>query len=297
MYKVIYDCDNTMGVKKCDVDDGLTLLYLLGREDVNILGVTTTYGNSTIDIVYNNTMKMFEELDIKNIPLFKGAPSPDNRQSAAAEFLAKKVAENPKEITILATGSLTNLLAAYEIDTNFFDNVKEIVLMGGILEPLIINNKHLDELNFSCDPKATYTVLSSKTKVTVITGHICLQALFGENEYKRLMENEKIKIFKYIKNKTTHWFEFIMEEFGIKGFYNWDVVAGVYFTNPELFDENIQNVISMPNDLKTGLLKIDSFSTKGYKINIPTRIKDINYFNEIVFNSWANADKKAKVNL
>lgn len=47
MKKVLFDCDNTMGLPGRDVDDGLALLYLLGREDVDLKGVTTTYGNSS----------------------------------------------------------------------------------------------------------------------------------------------------------------------------------------------------------------------------------------------------------
>ena len=37
---VIYDCDNTMGVAGCDIDDGLTLLFLLGCRDIDLIGVT-----------------------------------------------------------------------------------------------------------------------------------------------------------------------------------------------------------------------------------------------------------------
>ncbi|QEK12991.1 nucleoside hydrolase [Crassaminicella thermophila] len=290
MHKIIYDCDNTMGVKERDVDDGLTLLYLLGRNDIDLLGVTTTYGNSTIDIVHNNTIQMFQDLGINNIPLHKGAPSPNHRQSAAAEFLVDMTKKYPGEITLLATGSLTNLYGAYKLDNNFFDNLKEIVLMGGIVKPLIINGKNLDELNFSCDPEATYKVLSSNAKVTILTGHICLQAVFGEAEFDRLMNNESIKIYQYIKQKTLPWYEFIMKEFGIKGFYNWDVVSAVYVTNPELFDENFQKVISSTEDLKTGYLKIDPDSSTGYVVNIPTIIKDIHKFNEIIFEAWKNVN-------
>ena len=43
--RVIFDCDNTMGQPYREVDDGLTLLYLLGRSDVELLGITTTFGN------------------------------------------------------------------------------------------------------------------------------------------------------------------------------------------------------------------------------------------------------------
>lgn len=286
MHKIIFDCDNTMGVKNCDVDDGLTLLYLLGREDIDLLGVTTTFGNSEIDIVHKNTEKMFDELKINNLPLYKGAPSSANRQSEASQYLARMAKEYPGEITLLATGSLTNLLGAYELDSDFFSNLKEIVLMGGITKPLIINGKNLDELNFSCDSKASYEVLSSGAMVTVLTGHICLQALFGDNEYKRLMERDSKKIYQYIRNKTIDWFEYVMNEFGIQGFYNWDIVAAVYITHPQLFDRKLKKVISTPEDLKKGYLKIDQESYSGYEVNIPTRIEDINRFNNIVFEAW-----------
>lgn len=288
MRKVIFDCDNTMGIKNCDVDDGLTLLYLLGRQDIDLLGVTTTFGNSKIDIVHDNTLRMFDELKITNIPIYKGASSPQYRQSEAASYLANIVKKYPGEITLLGTGSLTNLLGAYELDNSFFTNLKEIVLMGGITEPLIINGKNLNELNFSCDSEASHRVLSSNTKVTVLTGHICLQALFGEKEYKRLMENSTINIYKYIKNKTIDWFEFIMDRFQIKGFYNWDIVAAVYITHTELFNENIKKIISTPKDLDKGYLIINSSQQSSYEVNIPTHIGDINRFNDAIFEAWKN---------
>jgi inosine-uridine nucleoside N-ribohydrolase len=277
-----------MGIKNCDVDDGLTLLYLLGREDIDLLGVTTTFGNSKIDIVHDNTLRMFDELKITNIPIYKGASSPQYRQSKAASYLANIVKKYPGEITLLGTGSLTNLLGAYELDNSFFTNLKEIVLMGGITEPLIINGKNLNELNFSCDSEASHRVLSSNTKVTVLTGHICLQALFGEKEYKRLMENSTINIYQYIKNKTIDWFEFIMDSFQIKGFYNWDIVAAVYITHTELFNENIKKIISTPKDLDKGYLIINSSQQSSYEVNIPTHIGDINRFNDAIFEAWKN---------
>jgi len=102
MQKVIFDCDNTMGIYGCDVDDGLTLLYLLGRKDINILGVTTTYGNNNLESVYENTKTMFNELDINHIPLLKGAYDAKNRHSESADFLVDIVNKNPNDITILA---------------------------------------------------------------------------------------------------------------------------------------------------------------------------------------------------
>lgn len=285
MHKVIFDCDNTMGVPDRDIDDGLALLFLLGRKDVDIMGITTTFGNSTIDIVHQNTEKMLRDLKIDAIPLHKGAATKNYRHSSASKFLADMAKEHKGEITLLATGSLTNLLGAYEIDSTFFHNLKQIVLMGGITEPLIINKKNLEELNFSCDPEAAHRVLSSNSMVTVLTGQICLQAFFGENELNR-MQNDDHPIYKYIAKSAENWYKTIMEGFQVYGFYNWDIVAALYITHPELFDINISNVISTKEDLQRGYLKISDSNINAYMVNIPTKISDMDMLKKAIFEAW-----------
>lgn len=73
---LIFDCDNTMGVPNHDVDDGLALLYVLGCPEVDLLGVTCSFGNSTQDTVYRNTRRLLQEWGRGDIPVFRGADSP-----------------------------------------------------------------------------------------------------------------------------------------------------------------------------------------------------------------------------
>ena len=68
MKRVIYDCDNTMGLPLKEVDDGLTLLYLLGRPDIELLGVTTTFGNGTAGQAYAQTQKLLQQAGRAEIP-------------------------------------------------------------------------------------------------------------------------------------------------------------------------------------------------------------------------------------
>lgn len=69
MKKIIFDCDNTFGVKDCDVDDGLALMYLLGNRETQLLGITSTYGNSSLDVVQAVNLRMLEELGRRDIPV------------------------------------------------------------------------------------------------------------------------------------------------------------------------------------------------------------------------------------
>ena len=204
MKHVIIDFDNTMGVPGCDVDDGLALLYLLGKpEDVVVEGICCTYGNSDIDTVAGNTRRICRELGL-HVPVFKGGASALDPTSDAARFLAEAVAKRPGEISILATGSLTNLRGAAELNPAFFSQVREIALMGGITETLLVNGRVLDELNLSCDPQASCQVLGAACPVVDATAQACLPAVFTQDRFARELGADS-----WLMRQAKAWFDFM----------------------------------------------------------------------------------------
>ena len=48
-------------------------MYLIGNSNIDLLGVTTTFGNSHIEDVFQATTKLFNDLNLTDIPLKKGA--------------------------------------------------------------------------------------------------------------------------------------------------------------------------------------------------------------------------------
>ncbi len=290
MRKIIHDCDNTLGIPGCDVDDGLALLYLLGDPEAEVLGVTTTYGNNVLESVYSNTKKMMKEIGHSEIPVYKGGSCPNEYVSEASRYLAEMAKKHAGELEILATGSVTNLYGAWKINPEFFRQVKKIVLMGGITEPLIFEKKQMDELNFSCDPLAIYTVLTSGADVAVITGNNCLKVLFTREEYRKELADESKDVVQFIKNRTDYWFDDNMIDYGIKGFYNWDVVASVYLLHPELFEIQKKDLQVSKKDLETGKLTIcKEGMTKNCTIEIPI-IGEEKAFRKNIYDTWLNVE-------
>lgn len=286
MKKIILDFDNTIGIHGCDVDDGLALLYLLGSKNAKIIGLTTTYGNSILTDVYENTKIFLKEIGYDNIPLLKGGAIPGDYKNSASYFLVDMANKYEGELSILATGSLTNLQGAYELDPAFFTKIKEIVLMGGITEPLVFQKKTMDELNFSCDPLATYNILTKGKNLSVITGNNCLDALFTKDEYReRLFENSSLTA-KYIKEKTDYWFNDNEIDYGIDGFYNWDVIAAVYLMNPKLFTDNEIIFDLSKEDLQKEYLRK---STSGFKINLP-KISIEEDLKDNIYSTWLSLE-------
>lgn len=230
MKNIILDFDNTMGVRGCDVDDGLALLYLLGNpERCRVLAACTTYGNAGIDVVDANTRALFEKLGL-NIPVYRGAAGPGDTDTEAARFLAEACAAAPGEISVLATGSTTNLAAAAARDEAFFRNAADFTLMGGITESLVINGRIMDELNFSCDADATFALLASGAPVTIATAQNCLPAHVTRERLSEAFTDDA-----WLMGAIDYWFADMGERYAWDGFAVWDQVAAAALIKPELF--------------------------------------------------------------
>jgi inosine-uridine nucleoside N-ribohydrolase len=288
MEKVIFDCDNTMGLPRQEIDDGLTLYYLLGRPDVDLQGVTTTFGNGPIDRVYPQTVHMLRELGQDNIPVLRGegqrrstVPS-DTPETEAVRFLVEAAAAQPGEITLLATGPLGNLYAASELDPMFFSNLKQIACMGGCLHTLRIGWRNLGELNFSADPEAAHAVLSqTDCPLVLMNAHTCLQATFERSDLV------KMKGWKYDTHRITRdWLWVFGLYCGVTRFYLWDLLPAIYISRAEMFDENIVRVTSTIADLESGAIVVGR-DDGGVPINMPTRILEPELFKETLFQAWA----------
>ena len=231
--KIIFDCDNTMGIPGCDMDDGLCLLYLLGREDIELLAVSASFGNNRTKVVYENTRTMLRERNREDIPLWLGGLKPEDWDSESSRNLVKLARAYPHEIDLIVTGSLTNIAGAFVLDPEFFSLIKGMYFMGGITAPLIFEKKEMKELNFSVDYKASTLVLQNGENLHIITGNACLAVMTSYSDFKERLENSSIG--QYILKKESDWFAYNDREYGIKGFYNWDMTTVLYYFYPELF--------------------------------------------------------------
>lgn len=226
---------------------------------------------------------MLKDLGRSDIPVKRGGERCGAYESEASGYLAEMADRYEGELSILATGSLTNLQGAYERDEHFFEKVKEIVVMGGITSPLVFEKKVMDELNFSCDPLASWTVLTKGKNVSVITGNNCLKVLFTKAEYKERLFDPDNKAAVYIRRETDYWFGYNEEDYGIAGFYNWDVTAAVYLIHPELFIDERRTFLVSEEDLKKGYLR--SASEGNCKCNLPVIGEERAYRNHI-YDTW-----------
>lgn len=281
MKHIIFDCDSTVGLPGKPMDDALALLYLLGRpHEAEILGITCTYGNGTAREVFRSTTVLLREIGRTDIPLLPGADRDEDPRSDAARFLADTVNARPGEITLVAIGSMTNLYGAWLLDDQIFEKVREIVLMGGYTAPLLYHGRHLDELNFSVNPKAAACVLKHGRNISILTGNNTL-----EPSYLPRAEFIEKMAGTYIAQKCGYRFDDKARRNGDAASYCWDVVATVYLLHPELFEDLPTHCYVTEKGMHSGWLGVTAQAPDTCLLNLP-RVRDPAAYRKEMYAGW-----------
>ncbi len=289
MKRVICDCDNTMSFPGRPMDDALALLYLIGCSDeIELLGITSNYGNGTSDEAYYCNQTMLSEIGREDIPALRGFEKGEDPRSESARFIAGMADRYAGELIYLGIGSLGNLYGAWLIDQDIFDKIAQIVLMGGITEPLFIHgDQPLDELNFSVNAKASSTVLRKGRNITVITGNNCLSVSeLPKDEFLDNLCSSDNPAGMYIAQKCGYRFETKEIVYGADSSYCWDVVAAAYINHPEKYTDHLTPCFINEEEIAAnGFLHPCPEEEANAVINIPQARSRVQ-LQEIVYASW-----------
>jgi len=129
-----------------DVDDAFALALAVQSPELEILGVTTTFGDT--EARAKITDRFLAEVGRAEIPVLAGKstgtknPMSQRRYADAShftkpshadavDFLLGQIRKHPGEITLIAIGPLMNVGAAIDKDAVTFRKLKRVVLMGG----------------------------------------------------------------------------------------------------------------------------------------------------------------------
>lgn len=146
------------GWRDANVAHTLRMLEIVGRPDVpvvpgaifpllNTQEATRRWETLHGKLVYKGAWmdEAWPEGTLQSQPLYHGynvvpkLPEGDPQLKAssevAANFLIRTVREFPGQVTIIATGPLTNIALAASLDPDFAANAKELIYMGGSLNP------------------------------------------------------------------------------------------------------------------------------------------------------------------
>ena len=201
--KIILDTDPAVGIPGTDADDPIALMLALRDPRLELLGVTTVFGNCPPELGARCAAAVLGAAEREDVPVAIGMGTPMNgelpqllqdayagdrgrpgrialpeviNQRAgrhAIDFLIETVMANPGEVTIVAIGAQTNLAIALVKEPRLRKRIGSIVFMGGALglEPKYGrgNITTVAECNIWFDPQAADIVFRSGIDLTMVS--------------------------------------------------------------------------------------------------------------------------------
>ncbi len=254
--KVIFDTDP-------GVDDAMALLFLHRAPEVDLVGITTTFGNGTIDATTWNALYLTERFGIDApvargpaTPLVGPAPAPTDfvhganalgdiplpdhiaRQAdprPAHRFIIDLVRAHPGEITLVAVGRMTNLALALREDPGIAGLVRQVIIMGGAFgyHGFHGNVSPVAEANIHGDPLAADEVMGGTWPITVV-GLDVTQCTQMTTDYLQGLARDGGEAGQFIWDITRFYVAF-HHAAGVPNMFVHDSSAVAYLLDPTLF--------------------------------------------------------------
>ena len=196
----------------------MALLFLHYSPNVELIGITTGYGNASIENTTRNTLYIKERFSIP-APVYIGASGPmvaedveypdfvhgqnglgdvefDDpkiiaEEKPAFEAIIDAVREDPGEVSIVAVGRQTNLARAIEQAPEIPRLIKEIVIMGGAFgfNGHSGNITSVAEANIWGDPVAADHVIGCGAPLTIVGLDVTEEIVVDEGFFDELKRN------------------------------------------------------------------------------------------------------------
>ena len=271
--KILLDCDPGL-------DDALALLLAHGDPNLDLVGVTTVGGNVGLQKTTANALRLREYLGFPTVPVASGAAQPLVRAAvdaahvhgehglgsvvlpdatlpldprSAAEFIVSALRAEPGAIHLVATGPMTNIALALELEPAIARLAASFTIMGGSYTRG--NATVAAEYNIYADPEAARIVFDADWQVTMIGLDLTLQAQANSTVIGRIQQLGALADELIVPLAT---FYYNPKDPGWDGQAVHDVCAVAYVARPDLFVSRPARVdVETTGEFTSGMTVVD----------------------------------------
>lgn len=254
--KIIFDTDP-------GIDDAMALLFAQASDAIDLIGITTTYGNASVEQTTRNAVYLKQRFGF-DCPIHMGLGGPLHalpEQAAyfvhghdglgdagfeipplssdvgdAVQFIIDTVDAYPGEITLVAVGRMTNLAVALTKAPRIAQKVKEVVIMGGAIgrHGWGGNVTPVAEANIIGDPHAADIVMRGEWMVTMVGLDVTMQTIMMPQHVEELAEKAG-DAGQFIAKIAPLYQSFYASAYQLSGFAVHDSSALAYVIDPDLY--------------------------------------------------------------
>ncbi len=253
--RVWIDTDAACGQgHRTDPDDCFAILLLAQQSTIEVVGISTVFGNASLhktDRTTRDLINLLGKAEPQVIPVYRGASEPLKQEESistvppqeAHEALRKALEEKP--LVIVALGPLTNVAMALKDRPHLQANVMRLVAVmgrrkghafhpveGGTAHSFLGHGPIFRDFNVTEDEQAAAVVVAMGLPMTLIPYEAARNVLLDRSALKN-MENLGGPAA-WVAQRAHPWLTYWREDIDIAGFYPFDLIAAAYVLEPSL---------------------------------------------------------------
>ena len=282
---IIIDCDPGH-------DDAMAILWALSFKELEVKAITTVTGNTSIDKVTNNAIKVLTKAGKTDIPVAQGLSEPlvrnllegnfgtnvhgesgmdgpqlpekgfEKSELNAYEMMVHILEETNEKVTIVGIGPLSNIAVLLKLRPDLKEKIECISIMGG---GTIGNWPPAAEYNIYADAEAAYIVFHSGIPI-IMSGLDVTQKAYITREENEILREQGDEISVFVAELIDYFGKYHYEVEKLKGCTLHDPTAIAALVHPEWFKGIQCNVdIEIDGGLTKGMTVVDQ---KNYLENV-----------------------------
>jgi pyrimidine-specific ribonucleoside hydrolase len=239
--RVWIDTDLSIGSPIREVDDAYALVLAFHSPEIQIAGLSTTYGNAPLSQTTRVTLdfvRRFGELaGLGRGDVFVGAKSARalGERTQASDALAASLRK--KKLTYIALGPLTNLATFLQLHPGWAGRIERVIFLGGQTPGTTLafgptRSFRIHDANVFKDPAAVKIVLESKIPIVLVPVDAASRLQLDRDDLRSLTKSGPAG--EYLSQRSRIWLWFWTNFVKTKGGPIFDAAAILPVTRPEL---------------------------------------------------------------
>ena len=275
------------------IDDCLALLLALNSPELDVRGISISYGNTVVENAYRNAVEILRKVKKPvRVPLAIGARRPLKRQLQVADDthgpsglgyadvppagvildyvrpLERLLEAQPEPVTLVTLGPVTSLALVLRGNPGLVrERVGRHVAMIGNIEAAG-NQTRCSEFNAWCDPEALRAVLAAEIPTEMIGLDVTRKVIIKGNEVGRLAHNSP-----WLHDALRFYVEFHKKQEGLDGAVINDVLAIAYLIQPGVLTfSDLRLTVDLDDGPSRGRTRLDargSFTRVALQVRPP----------------------------
>src|SRR5215204_4082386 len=249
--RVWIDTDAACNGGNADPDDCFAILVLLNSPDVEVVGISTIFGNAPLPVVDRTARDLVGRVvGSSNILVHSGSSTALEAERPTSIEPAHAALERALEVgplTIVCLGPLTNVAATLRRRPDLADNIGLLVSVmgrrpGHVFHPAEGRNSSgilfghgpiFRDFNFSKDRTSASVVLGLAERISLTPYAAAREVMVTRRDLARLGSGPRPAA--WLAERAGPWLDYWEKDVGLPGFYPFDALAALYVVHPEQF--------------------------------------------------------------